>query len=108
MPGWYGWFIERVALPNAKLFSYLVAYGEVLVGVALILGVLTGLAAFFGSLINVAFLLAGTVSTNPLMFIVATWIVLAWRVAGWYGRDRWVLPALGTPWHPGAVFDRDR
>lgn len=106
VPGWYAWFIERVALPNAALFSYLVAYGEVLVGIALIVGVLTGLAAFFGSLMNVAFLLAGTVSTNPVMFIVATWIVLAWRVAGWYGLDRWVLPALGTPWHPGSVFDR--
>jgi len=106
VPGWYAWFIERVALPNAKLFSYLVAYGEVLVGIALIVGVLTGVAAFFGSLMNVAFLFAGTVSTNPAMFIVATWLVLAWRVAGWYGLDRWVLPALGTPWRPGAAFDR--
>lgn len=105
--GWYAWFIERVALPNAKVFSYLVAYGEVLIGIALILGLFTGIAAFFGSFMNANFLFAGTVSANPLMFIVATWIVLAWRVAGWYGLDRWLLPALGTPWQPGAVFKRD-
>ena len=25
-------------------------------------------------------------------------IVLAWKVAGWWGLDRWALPLLGTPW----------
>lgn len=94
--GWYGSFIENVALPNATLFSYLVAFGEVAVGIALILGLLTGIAAFFGGLMNANFLLAGTLSSNPLLFILATWLVLAWRVAGWWGLDRWVLPKLGV------------
>lgn len=96
--GWYASFLENVALPNAKLFSFLVAYGEVLVGLGLIVGLLTGIAAFFGSLMNVSFLFAGTLSTNPILFILATWLVLAWKVAGWYGLDRWALPLLGTPW----------
>lgn len=94
---WYAWFIEHVALPNAALFSHLVAFGEVAVGVALILGLLTGFAAFFGGLMNANFLLAGTVSSNPALFILATWLVLGWRVAGWLGLDRWVLPHLGVP-----------
>ncbi|GBF06988.1 TQO small subunit DoxD [Deinococcus aerius] len=94
--GWYGWFIENVALPNATLFSYLVTFGELAVGTALILGLLTGIAAFFGGLMNANFLLAGTLSSNPLLFILATWLVLAWRVAGWWGLDRWVLPRLGV------------
>lgn len=97
--GWYASFLENVVLPNAKLFSYLVAYGEVLVGLGLIVGLLTGVAAFFGGLMNVSFLFAGTLSTNPLLFVLATWIVLAWKVAGWYGLDRWVLPYLGTPFN---------
>ncbi|OUM97239.1 MAG: DoxX family protein [Thermobacillus sp. ZCTH02-B1] len=96
--GWYASFLENVALPNAKVFGYMVAFGEVLVGLGLILGLLTGIAAFFGSFMNVSFLFAGTLSTNPLLFILATWIVLAWKVAGWYGLDRWALPLLGTPW----------
>jgi len=95
---WYAWFLENVVLPNAKLFSFLVAYGEVLVGLGLIVGLLTGIAAFFGGLMNAVFLFAGTVSSNPLMFVFATWLVLAWKVAGWYGLDRWALPKLGTPW----------
>ncbi|WP_126427549.1 DoxX family protein [Brevibacillus marinus] len=96
--GWYASFLEDFVLPNAKLFSYLVAYGEVLVGLGLIVGLLTGIAAFFGGFMNAAFLFAGTVSSNPLLFILATWLVLAWKVAGWYGLDRWALPYLGTPW----------
>lgn len=94
--GWYAWFIEHVALPNAALFSYLVTFGEIAVGIALILGLFTGIAAFFGGLMNANYLLAGTVSTNPLLFILATWLVLGWRVAGWLGVDRWLLPRLGV------------
>lgn len=97
--GWYASFLENTVLPNAKVFSYMVAYGEVLVGLGLIVGLLTGIAAFFGGLMNVSFLFAGTVSTNPLLFVLATWLVLAWKVAGWYGLDRWALTYLGTPWN---------
>ncbi|MFC4637941.1 DoxX family protein [Deinococcus hohokamensis] len=93
--GWYAWFIEHLALPNATVFSYMVAYGEMAIGLALILGLFTGLAAFFGGFLNANFLLAGTVSSNPLLFILATWLVLGWRVAGYWGLDRWVLPKVG-------------
>ena len=97
--GWYATFLENVVLPNAEVFSYLVAFGELLVGLGLILGLLTGVAAFFGALMNASFLFAGTLSTNPLLFILATWLVLGWKVAGWYGLDRWALAYLGTPWN---------
>ena len=102
--GWYAWFLQHLVLPYAGVWSFLVAWGELLVGVALILGIFTGLAAFFGSFMNANYLLAGAVSTNPLLFIIATWLVLAWKTAGWWGLDRWVLPALGTPWRPGVIF----
>jgi thiosulfate dehydrogenase [quinone] large subunit len=98
--GWYARFLDAVVLPNAPVFSRLVAYGELLVGIALILGLLTGIAAFFGTFMNFSYLMAGTVSTNPMLFALATFVVLAWKVAGWWGLDRWILPALGTPWEP--------
>ncbi|WP_055109775.1 DoxX family membrane protein [Paenibacillus ihumii] len=106
--GWYASFLENMVLPNATLFSYLVAFGELLVGLGLILGLLTGIAAFFGAFMNASFLFAGTLSTNPLLFILATWIVLAWKVAGWYGLDRWALPLLGTPWTRKERMKNDR
>lgn len=104
--GWYGWFLQQVVLPNASFFSHMVAYGEVLVGVALILGVFTGVAAFFGAFMNMNYLFAGTVSVNPLLFLLELFLILAWRVAGWYGLDRWLLPLLGTPWKPGKLFKK--
>jgi thiosulfate dehydrogenase [quinone] large subunit len=101
---WYAWFLRNLVLPNAAFWGYLVTVGEILVGFALIVGLFTGIAAFFGSFMNMNYLLAGTVSTNPILLIVAVLLILAWRTAGWWGLDRWVLPALGTPWRPGLVF----
>jgi thiosulfate dehydrogenase [quinone] large subunit len=105
--GWYATFLRDVVVPNASLFGHLVAYGETLVGIALILGALTGIAAFFGILMNANYLLAGTVSSNPILIILGALVMLAWRNAGWIGLDRWLLPALGTPWQPGRVFQRE-
>ncbi len=107
--GWYAWFLKNMVLPNAGLWSQFVAYGELLVGIALILGVFTGMAAFFGGFMNMNYLLAGTVSTNPLLLAIAIFLILAWKTAGWWGIDRWLLPMLGTPWRPGFIFmDEER
>ena len=88
---WYGYFIENFALQHTALFSYLVTFGEIAVGIALILGFLTGISAFFGAFMNFQFLFSGTVSVNPEMVILSFLLILAWRTAGWYGLDRFVL-----------------
>ena len=79
-------------------FAYLIVFGEIAVGLGLIFGVLTGIAAFFGATMNMSFLLAGSASTNPVLFTLAVGLILAWRVAGYYGFDRYLLPRLGVPW----------
>ena len=101
---WYALFLQHAVLPHAALWSYLVSYGETLVGVALVLGIFTGIAAFFGSFMNMNYLLAGAVSTNPILLLIAAFLILAWKTAGWWGVDRWLLPQLGTPWSPGPVL----
>ncbi|MDI3269627.1 MAG: DoxX family membrane protein [Bacillota bacterium] len=83
---WYAWFVEHVALPNAKIFSYMVAYGEVLVGLGLILGAFTTAALVAGALMNLNFLLAGSVSINPIWMTVAI-ILLFLGQSGRYGVD---------------------
>jgi thiosulfate dehydrogenase [quinone] large subunit len=96
---WYRDFLTFLVDGNHEgWFAYVVVFGEILVGVALVLGALTGIAAFFGALMNMSFLLAGSASTNPVLFTAAIGLILAWRVAGYYGLDRWLLPFLGTPW----------
>jgi thiosulfate dehydrogenase [quinone] large subunit len=96
--GWYAYFLQHVVLPGAPVFAYIVTFGEILVGLGLIFGVLTGIAAFFGVFMNLNFLLAGTVSVNPILGTLALFLVMAWRIAGYYGVDRYLLPLLGTPW----------
>jgi thiosulfate dehydrogenase (quinone) large subunit len=97
-------FLEKFALPNAELFSFMVAWGEVLVGLGLILGVLTTYAAFFGIVMNFAFMFAGTISTNPWMVLITIFILAAGYNAGRFGGDRWVMPYL-----KGLVFkNKDR
>ncbi|WP_216831745.1 DoxX family protein [Alkalihalobacterium elongatum] len=87
-------FLEKFAIPNADVFSSMVAWGEFLVGLGLILGVFTSAAAFFGVMMNFAFMFAGTVSTNPWMLLISMFILAAGANAGRYGGDRWVLPYL--------------
>lgn len=53
---------------------------------------------------NWNFMMAGTASTNPVMFAISAALMLAWKNAGWIGLDRFLLPLLGTPWQPGRVF----
>ncbi|MDQ7820070.1 MAG: DoxX family protein [Armatimonadota bacterium] len=102
---WYRAFLQWLLDIQAYTwFAKLVAYGELLVGVALVLGAFVGIAAFFAGFMNWNFMMAGTASTNPLLFTAAILLILAWKVAGYYGLDRWLLPLLGTPWRPGKVF----
>ena len=102
--GWYASFLHDFVLPNAGFFSFLVTWGEVAVGLGVLFGVLTGIAAGFGVLMNLNYLLAGTVSINPILGMIALFLVFSWRVCGWIGLDRWLLPALGLPWKPGTLF----
>lgn len=105
----YGWYrnflVSLLEGGHYTWFAKLVAVAEVAIGIALILGFLTGIVAFFGALMNFNFMLAGTASTNPVLFTIAVLLVLAWKVAGYWGLDRWLLPGLGTPWQRGPVRD---
>jgi thiosulfate dehydrogenase [quinone] large subunit len=76
----------------------MVAIGEFAIGIALIVGAFTGIAAFLGALLNFSFMFAGSGGANPGMVLVSLFLVLAWRNAGWYGLDRYLLPKLGVPW----------
>ncbi|MDQ7842271.1 MAG: DoxX family membrane protein [Armatimonadota bacterium] len=102
---WYRTFIQYLLdTQSYTWFAKLVAYGELAVGIALIVGAFVGIAAFFGAFMNWNFMMAGTASTNPLLFTAAMLLILSWKVAGHYGLDRVLLPLLGTPWRPGKAF----
>jgi thiosulfate dehydrogenase [quinone] large subunit len=91
---WYAVFIHDIALPNAATFSYLVTFGETLVGLALIFGLLTRFAAFCGLLMNLAYVFAGAASTNPQAILLELPIVVLGTSAGYYGLDRFLEPLV--------------
>ena len=80
---WYTWFAKVVTI------------GELLIGIGLLVGGFTAIAALFGMVMNFSFVYAGSASTNPTLIILGAVIIFGWRVAGWRGVDRLVLPLLG-------------
>lgn len=104
---WYRAFIQSMLDSQSySWFGKVIPVAEILVGIALILGAFVGIAAFAGAFLNWNFMMAGTASINPLMFVITILLILAWKNAGWIGLDRWLLPTVGTPWRPGRIFSR--
>jgi thiosulfate dehydrogenase [quinone] large subunit len=96
---WYRAFIQTLLDANAYTwFSKLVVVGELLVGLALVFGAFTGIAAFLGGFMNWNFMMAGSASVNPMFFVVSVGLIMAWKVSGYIGLDYRLLPAIGTPW----------
>jgi len=96
---WYREFLNFLLQNNAYTwFAWLIVFGELAVALGLLFGFFTGPAAFFGALMNTSFMLAGSASTNPVLFTMAIGLMLGWKVAGYIGLDRYLLPLVGVPW----------
>jgi thiosulfate dehydrogenase [quinone] large subunit len=73
----YAPWLRMVVLPNALLFAYLVSFGELLVGAALLAGLFTRFAAVGGLVLVGNFLLArgdslGANNTAPFVIMMLT------------------------------------
>lgn len=89
---WYASFLQSSVLPNVMIWSNAVVVGEIMIGLGLIVGLFTRTAAFFAFFMAFNFLLAGTVSVNPTLVLLAIGIMIAHRVAGYWGLDRFAKP----------------
>ena len=96
---WYRNFLQGM-LDNGSYvwFAKLVTIGELVVGAALILGLFVGVAAFIDAFLNWNYIMAGSASSNGLFGLGAILLILAWKTAGYYGLDRWILPRIGMTW----------
>ncbi|NMH69216.1 DoxX family protein [Bacillus sp. RO3] len=89
---WYADFLKGFAIPNVELFNILIPWGELFVGVGLIIGFMTIPALLAGAFMNLNFLLAGTVSTNPILYTAAIILLFVGGGAYYWGVDHWVIP----------------
>jgi len=90
---WYKEFLEGTVVPDAELWATLQAYGEVAVGVGLVLGLLTGLSALVGLFLAVNYGLATqwmsfgqqgfhVLLTTSMIIFVTTRAGRAWGIDG--------------------------
>ncbi len=86
--GFYAWLIKNIFIPIAPLMSYLVVFGEILVGIALIIGFQTKKSAIIGSFMNFNYLFSGAVSINPLLLLLQIFIIIAYKVVDNIGIKR--------------------
>lgn len=91
---WWATFLDNVAIPSSGLFSFLVSWGELLVGLGLILGCFTTFAALMGVVMNFAFLFSGSTSTNTQLLLLGIILVIGGYNTAKFGADRYVLPYL--------------
>src|SRR5262249_9099470 len=89
---WYTWFAK------------LIVGGELLIGLALLLGGVVGIAALCGAFLNLNYGLAGVASSNPILLALGLLLAVGWRAAGRWGLDRWLLPRVGTLRQPRAPY----
>ena len=94
-PGWYRPFVDHVVLPHRELFNFLVTYGELAVGLSLILGLTGRLGALGGMFLSANYaILQGR---NPLFFSgwdsVYFWmavVLFAGNAGRFLGIDQWL------------------
>jgi thiosulfate dehydrogenase (quinone) large subunit len=101
--GWYKDFLETTVLPKATLFATLQTYGEVAVGIGLVLGLLTTLTAAVGLFMALNFGLATQWMSFGqqgfhLLLLTAMVIFLIARAGRVWGLDGLILRSAG----PGA------
>jgi uncharacterized membrane protein YphA (DoxX/SURF4 family) len=100
---WYKHFLQTTVLPRATLFAELQAYGEVVVGVGLVLGLLTGLAAIIGLVLTVNYGLATQWMSFGqqgfhLLLITSMVIFLVTGAGRLFGVDQLLRRWFGARW----------
>ncbi|MGG1368292.1 DoxX family protein [Priestia megaterium] len=92
--GWWVVFLENLAIPHVELFNTLVPWGELLVGIGLLIGCFTKTAVFFGLVMNFSYLFSGSTSTNVQLVLLSIFILISALNAGRYGVDGVLLSRL--------------
>jgi thiosulfate dehydrogenase (quinone) large subunit len=104
--GWWAAFLHNFVIPNASWIAKLISLGELAIGIALILGLFTGLAALGGLTLNMVYMFTGSAGVNPAYMILEVPLILAWRNAGYLGLDRYAFNSAWLRSHFSRFADR--
>lgn len=84
---WWGSFLHGFVVPNAGAIGVLVAVGEFAIGIALVAGLFTRLAALGSLALLFTYVMSGTASVCAFYAAIALVILVMWRTSGWIGAD---------------------
>ncbi|MEM4781010.1 MAG: DoxX family membrane protein, partial [Halalkalicoccus sp.] len=87
--GWYAWLLELAVLPHAELWSIVATVVQLLVGIALVFGILTRPAALVGLLYFFPVFHFGTIRTSPTFAVPIAFAFVA-NAGYYYGVDGWL------------------
>lgn len=100
---WWGSFLHGFVVPNAGALGVLVAVCEFAIGVALVAGLFTRVAALGSLGLLFTYVMSGTASVCAFYAAFAIVILVMWRTSSWIGIDG--LIAGYRQRHPG-LFGR--
>ena len=89
-------FLTTVAIPHASLFGALVAYGELAIGLGVLLGLFSRVASLCGLLINLVFFLSADWHVFPYFYGSDIVFLFCWLTLLIAGPANQLLPALDT------------
>jgi thiosulfate dehydrogenase [quinone] large subunit len=84
---WWGSFLHSFVVPNAGWIGVLVAVAEFTIGVALVLGLFTRVAAFASLGLLFTYVMSGTASVCGFYALCALVVLVMWRTSSWIGVD---------------------
>jgi thiosulfate dehydrogenase [quinone] large subunit len=84
---WWGSFLHSFVVPNAGWIAVLVAVAEFAIGLALVAGLFTRVAALGSLALLFTYVMSGTASVCAFYALFAIVILTMWRTSGWIGLD---------------------
>ena len=84
---WWGSLLHNVVVPNSGWIGVVVAVAEFVIGVCLVLGLLTRLAALSSLALLFTYVMSGTASVCALYALFAVVLLATWRSSSWLGID---------------------
>ena len=102
--GWWAAFLHNFVMPNASWIAKIISLGEIAIGIGLILGLFTGLAAIAAVALNFTYMMTGNAGVNPLYALTGVFLALAWRNAGLLGLDGLLVRRTASPFHVVSIF----
>jgi thiosulfate dehydrogenase [quinone] large subunit len=84
---WWGSIMHSFVVPNASWIAVIVAFGELAIGIGLVVGFLTRTAAIASLLLLFTYIMSGTASVCAFYAMCAIIVLATWRTSTWIGVD---------------------